>query len=285
MPKPTDHTPDPADSDSQRERAYRRIRRMLLLQEIAAGTPLREAFWAERLMVSRTAVREAFARLEAEGLIDKGARAGYIVPTLTAQDVLDILEARVVMESGAMERLCRLGLNTPERLEPARRACSDLEDLVRAQALDGVPEVDRRFHEAIVAAAGSRCLVRLYLHAPIPVIHPSHLTRQAWLAQTASETLAEHRAVLSALLSGKATEAMRLLREHLLARYLKVYGADGAARSSPEGQTACCQAKAPGSDRPAGAGSRHVALRGASRACGTPVPGAPPPKRTTRPPK
>ncbi len=67
---------------SLREQAYHRLRRLLILQQIPEGQRLRETEWAERLGVNRTALREAFARLEAEGFIELGAKTGYFIPVL-----------------------------------------------------------------------------------------------------------------------------------------------------------------------------------------------------------
>src|SRR5690606_42004878 len=57
--------PERREYASQRDQAYHRIRRLLILQHVAEGERLREAHGADRLGVNRTALREAFARLEA----------------------------------------------------------------------------------------------------------------------------------------------------------------------------------------------------------------------------
>ncbi|MBI4581015.1 MAG: GntR family transcriptional regulator, partial [Planctomycetes bacterium] len=49
-------------NSSQRDQAYSRLRRLLILQQTPEGKRLREAEWAEKLGVNRTALREAFAR-------------------------------------------------------------------------------------------------------------------------------------------------------------------------------------------------------------------------------
>ena len=76
----------PLENGSLREQANNRLRRLLILEQIPEGQRLREAEWAERLNVNRTALREAFARLEAEGFIERGPKTGYFVPTLTNKD-------------------------------------------------------------------------------------------------------------------------------------------------------------------------------------------------------
>src|SRR5437016_4744197 len=85
---------NPAEVRSQRDQAYHRIRRLLILQQVAEGERLRESQWATQLRVNRTALREAFARLEAEGLIEKGLKTGYYLPILTGRCIEEIIEVR-----------------------------------------------------------------------------------------------------------------------------------------------------------------------------------------------
>ena len=204
----------------QRDQAYLKFRRLLILQQVNQGERLREADWADRLGVNRTALREAFARLEAEGLIEKGPKTGYFAPKLTRDDLLEIVEVRVMLEGGAIERICRKGLNTAKHLEPMRLACDQLERLLAEDYVLGVAEADRRFHESLIDAAGSKRLAMLYHRAPLPIIYPDVVTGKEWEANE-SRTLHEHRDILQAILEGKPREACELLRGHLMDGLLK----------------------------------------------------------------
>jgi len=206
-------------SGSQRDRAYKGLKRLLVLQQVPAGQRLNEIDWANRLGVHRTALREAFARLEAEGWIRLGPKTGYFVPHFTEDDILEILEIRQALEGAAIDRICRLALNTPGHLQPMQQACTQLERLIGEDYLLGVAEADRRFHEALVAASGNNQLVAVYQRAPLPMIHRELVDPVAW-AETLRRTLSEHRSILDALLRGSAADAHRLLRTHLTERFL-----------------------------------------------------------------
>ncbi len=203
-----------SDQGSQREQAYQRLRRLLVLEQVTEGERLRETEWAERLEVNRAALREAFARLEAEGFIRKGAKTGYFVPDLSTEDILEIIEVRVMLEGGAIERVVRLGHNTPRDLRPMKEACDQLERLVREEYVLGVAEADRRFHEALVDAAANKRLTMLYQRAPLPIIHPVIISGEQWKARV-QQTLEEHRGMLSAILAAEVARAQQLLRTHL----------------------------------------------------------------------
>jgi DNA-binding GntR family transcriptional regulator len=209
-------------SSIQREQAYGSLRRLLVLQQIPAGHRLREPEWAARLSVHRTALREAFARLEAEGLIDRGPQTGYFVPVLTDEDLIEITKLRLALETLAIDEICAGAEDSPslaQRLAPLNVACDEFSNFMRGGYSLGVVEADRRFHEALIDAAGSRRLSMLYSRAPLPLIHRHIEEPQPW-REICKETLVEHRQIIAALLRSDAARARACLREHLTKRSL-----------------------------------------------------------------
>lgn len=98
---------------------YLRIRADILNGVFPVGQRLLETSLATRYGVSRTPVREALAALQHEGLIER-TESGFRVRTGTAEDVIEIYEARIALESAAASA--------------AARRRTDL-DLTRLQAL------------------------------------------------------------------------------------------------------------------------------------------------------
>jgi DNA-binding GntR family transcriptional regulator len=196
---------------SQREHAYRSLRRLLVLQQIEPGQRLREPRWAQRLRVHRTALREAFARLEAEGMIERGAQTGYFVPELTVADYAEIAKLRLALECLAIEEVCAA---TSPDLAPMEGACEAFARLMEGGYSLGAIEADRRFHEALIDAARMRRLSGLYQRAPLPLIHGDTEDQDRW-REACLRTLDEHRKVLAALAARDAAEAKRVLRAHL----------------------------------------------------------------------
>ena len=78
----------------------------------------------------------------------------------------------------------------------------------------GVAEADRRFHEALISAAGNRRLSMLYQRAPLPIIHPEILSGAKWAARV-QKTHEEHQAILDAIIEGDIAGAKEQLRTHL----------------------------------------------------------------------
>jgi DNA-binding GntR family transcriptional regulator len=186
---------------------------MLTLQQVPLGERLREPEWAQRLGVNRSALREAFARLEAEGWIERGGRTGYFVPRFDADDIAEIAKLRVTLECLAVDEVCAA---KPERtaFEGMERACDEFATFVKSGYSLGAIEADRRFHECLVNAPGLRRLADLYRRAPLPMIHQSTSEQSVWEA-ACTRTLAEHRAILAALRKQDAATAKQFLRKHL----------------------------------------------------------------------
>jgi DNA-binding GntR family transcriptional regulator len=203
----------------QREQAYHRLRQMLILHQAPEGKRLNEENWSQRLHVNRAALREAFARLEAEGLIEKGPLPGYFVPKLTRDDVTEIMEVRIMLEGGAIERICRHELNTPANLKPMRDACDRLGELATEGDYTAVAAADRSFHESLIAAARNRRLETLYVRAPLPIIPPGVAGGDEWLKRV-NTTFEEHRRIIDMIEKGDAAQARSMLRLHLQERFL-----------------------------------------------------------------
>lgn len=206
---------EPLDArETLRDVAYGRLRQLLILSQVTRGDRLREPEWSMRLGVNRAALREAFARLEAEGLLVKGVKTGYFVPQLTDADISEIVKVRLALEKTAVDEICSTKGDLKARLQPMREAMEAFESLASRQYVLGTMEADRRFHEGLVNAAGLRLLTMLYQRAPLPMISRSIAGKEEWNA-SATATLDDHRAILSALEHRDAAKAKRVLESHL----------------------------------------------------------------------
>jgi DNA-binding GntR family transcriptional regulator len=199
---------------SQRDQAYTALQRLLILQKIPEGERLREPQWAKELGVNRMALREAFARLEAEGLIVRGPATGYFVPTLTSEDIAEIIQLRIALESLAIRQLCGKKSSGLRELATLSQACDQFERFMNDGYPLGVIEADRRFHESLITAAKNNRLTMLYQRAPLPVIHRKVADERAW-QRACEQTLKEHRALLRYLRARNERAAIRQIERHL----------------------------------------------------------------------
>ena len=93
-----------ADKYAARNRsggAYEAIREAIVSGQYAPGTQLVERLLAEELGISRTPVRDALARLVAEGFVEQMPNLGVFVRKLDRHEAIQLVELRQVLESGA----------------------------------------------------------------------------------------------------------------------------------------------------------------------------------------
>lgn len=83
--------------------AYEEIRRLIIEEELNPGELLSENQLAEYLKMSRTPVREAIRRLQAEGIMESKQGLGTFLRPLTLKDVKNIYEVRMALELIACE--------------------------------------------------------------------------------------------------------------------------------------------------------------------------------------
>jgi len=131
-----------------------------LMHAIEAGTykpgdRLRETEVADRLMLSRTPVREALRRLEAENIIEHRPRVGAIIRTLGQAEVVELYEMRLVLERTAAEMAAK------HAAAAEVDAMAALNDDIAATGDDGpqAAAINQKFHRAIYLAARNRFLL------------------------------------------------------------------------------------------------------------------------------
>ena len=134
---------------------YQRIRSEVLDGTFPPGALLLETTLSRRYNVSRTPVREALGLLAQDGLLQR-TRRGFQVRTRSAEEILDLYDARIALESAA----ARLAAERRSELELLL-----LEELIerRRQAADeaAVADADRRWHLALRSAAHNETIVGL----------------------------------------------------------------------------------------------------------------------------
>ncbi len=143
------------------DRAYAGIRSMILSGELPAGAALGEEALAERCGVSRTPVRDALRRLEAELLVKRNETQRSFVADWSLSDVADAFELRAMLEGHAARRAAeRIDDATLQRL---RRCNQAIFEAIRSEQPDvaGFLEGNRDFHAIILETSGSRRLSSL----------------------------------------------------------------------------------------------------------------------------
>lgn len=201
---------DAAKGLSARERAYRGIRAKLLNGDFPAGGFIEEVVAAEAIGVSRSPVREALNRLAAEGYLELHPRRGAMVRGLTAAELRDLYEVRLMVETHAVRKICRERRMVPAELTAL---CDRHEATSPDDFLDCV-EINRLFHQAIVAAAGNTVLVQVFDGLQAPLARVAMLSLQQGVGKT-DIIEDEHRQMIAALNAHDEATIVDLVKRHL----------------------------------------------------------------------
>lgn len=200
---------DVGPGGSVADRIASALTRRIVAGELAPGAPVRQDHVATEFSASHVPVREAFRKLEAQGLLVSEPRRGVRVAPLHRDALIEVTAMRAALETLALRRagphIGGADLATARRALAAGEASSDIAVLERA---------NQQFHRAIVAPCG---MPRL-----IGAIDDLHRASARFLFATWKEldwrprSNEEHRAILARIEAGDIGAAALALERHIL---------------------------------------------------------------------
>ena len=193
--------------------AYQQLKSWILMGEVPAGVRLREEKIAERIGVSRTPVREALLRLHSERFLDRHSEGGYRVAIPSATLIRELYEVRRALELFALQRtLDTAGDRDVKMLELLRADWIALEEDFAPTDPEFVL-IDEDFHGRLAESAGNRQLAE-ELRRVNERIRPVR-THDFVTQGRVEATIAQHLAIVEAVIAGTTATAARLLEAHI----------------------------------------------------------------------
>jgi DNA-binding GntR family transcriptional regulator len=201
-------------STTSRERVLTSLRELILTGDLQAGERLAEADLATRLGVSRTPVREALTRLEAEGLVEHVPNRGARVASWSLAQLEAVFELRSVLEP----RLTGLAAENAtaddvDELERLARRMLDVGLPGPGQDLDAVVPLNRVFHDRLVELAGHAALAGALAGAVQAPLQRRNF--HTYDDASMRRSLAHHLEIVDALRAGDATWARAVMTAHI----------------------------------------------------------------------
>lgn len=204
----------PINSVHLKDAAYEALRTAITNLELAPGQAISEKMLVEQLGVSKTPVRAALTRLEAEGMVETVPFKGTFVSLVEPDDARDVIELRVVLEVAAVRLACE-------------RATRD--DLHGLTELAKVPTASEHgaalrgiglFHESLIGLSGNQRLVASFRMLQGPLMRISALSGSE--PGSIEDSSVEHAAIAAAIVASDPDLAAELLSTHLY-RVLDLY--------------------------------------------------------------
>ena len=191
--------------------AYVTLRQAVLAGHLRPGDRLGEEQLAREFGISRTPIREAIFRLEAEHFATRIDRRGLVVRSISEDQVLEVYSVRAALDQLAAS------LAAEHATVPDRAGLHWLNEKLKVAAELGqhahMAELNIQFHEALCEAAHNAMLLH-FVREIHNWVRRFPETTFSWPGR-ATSALAEHRAIIDAVDRGDAEEAGRVAAEHM----------------------------------------------------------------------
>jgi DNA-binding GntR family transcriptional regulator len=205
------HQPEATDARSLSDRAYYRIRELIVTLELAPGSPVSERELMETLALGRTPIREALQALARERLVEVYPRRGMFVSGVDVRDLAGLSEVRLTLEP----RAARLAAERATDADRSRIAVLLKElDHVRDKPDErALIDLDQRIHRHVY-----RCTHNAFLEETLNEYYV--LTLRIWFlaldrVARLEDAVQEHRELLSAIRDADGARAEEAMRRHV----------------------------------------------------------------------
>jgi DNA-binding GntR family transcriptional regulator len=200
------------------KKVYDSMTRQIIVGEFAPGEVLTDVFLADQFSSSRTPVREACIHLVKEGFLKAVPGRGYIVTEVSLDDVRDLYQLRLMIEPSAAELAAKVSLRKDFFI-----TCSNLIEQLKFDNYDnernyerffGYGKAEYGFHCEIAKASGNKKLAKIMadIMNQYRRFHYVTFQRSPWLRSTSDE----HVEILEAIRLQDASQASRLMHEHIV---------------------------------------------------------------------
>ncbi|MEP4195010.1 MAG: GntR family transcriptional regulator [Aliishimia sp.] len=198
------------DTDlSQGELAFAKVMHAIETGIYQPGDRLREVEIAERLSLSRTPIRDALRRLEAEKIVEHRPRVGAVIRKLGQTEVVELYEMRLVLERTAAEMAAK---HAAEAEVDELGALND-EIVTWGGEAARAAAINQQFHRAIYLAGRNRFLLEAAraMNNALLLLGPTTLAD----ADRIATVVAQHSQILDAISAGDIEAAGAAAEAHL----------------------------------------------------------------------
>ncbi|MBT9551688.1 MAG: GntR family transcriptional regulator [Hydrogenophaga sp.] len=184
------------------------LRQRIFKRELEPGSWIDELKIAEEYGISRTPLREALKVLAAEGLVTMKVRRGAYVTEVSDKDLADVYHLLALLESDAAGVVAQRASDT--ELAELKALHADLEAALPDR--DRFFAVNERFHMRVLEIADNRW--REQMVADLRKVMKLNRHNSLFKTGRIDESLAEHRAIMAALLARNAALTQQRMHEH-----------------------------------------------------------------------
>jgi DNA-binding GntR family transcriptional regulator len=198
------------------ERAYERIRTDIIFCHLKPGQQLKLESLKVRYGTGISTLREILARLSAEGLVIAEGQKGFCVAPVSAKDLRETAELRLLLECHAIDQSFAVGdLEWECNVAAAYHMLSQMELKLAKGNISRTSDwkrCDWEFHQSLIAACGSPVLMQTH-----GAVFDKYIRYQMTALSNRGDIAAnEHRTLFECALSRDVDTARATLERHVM---------------------------------------------------------------------
>lgn len=200
-----------------KEEIFKVLHKRIIAGKYPPGEWLRQEDISSQLRVSQTPVREALDLLVSAGLAEREPYRGVRVLQLTTEEIVDSYALRLLLESAAARAAaCN---RTQAQVDKLARILEETKPLMTLNDMSNQRQLNREFHNLLVAASGNSLLCKLYEMVsnkfPDWMLYEYMFRHPELLESSLTQEYQEHKAVADAIAAGDAELAAKSTIVHI----------------------------------------------------------------------
>jgi DNA-binding GntR family transcriptional regulator len=196
-----------------KEHAYSELRRRIISGELKPGQFLTERMLVDMLKMSRTPIRSALERLDADGLALYTPNKGLVVAEISLKRAVDFYDLRMALECHIVQKLAKRSFTQAEK-EQFHDNLAHQERCLRSDDYACFTEADSEFHRLLARLYDNDEVIRVMdqLQDKLFVIALTVLRKDR---ERILVSYQDHVAIVEALLQGNGEQAAKIMGDHL----------------------------------------------------------------------
>jgi DNA-binding GntR family transcriptional regulator len=200
------------------EATYRALRRDIITGHLPPGGKLKLDILRATYDAGLGTLREALSRLAADGFVIAEGQRGFAVAPVSEAGLRDVVDLRLLIEGHGLTRSFAAGdVDWEAQVIAAHHRLDRVEQKLEQGTHDSFEDwhrADRDFHQALIAACGSRILIQSHAE-----VFDKHLRyRMTGFGHSAAVSRLQHRTLMTAALARDSGGAIDMLHAHLEVR-------------------------------------------------------------------
>lgn len=184
------------------------ITEQIITGDLKPGEKIVENVYATEYGTSRAPVREAIYLLTIEGLVERIPRKGAMVKEYTENEIYDLLEVRIMLESLAMKRIKEVGVDQ-DLLKEMEVLYTDM---AMEKNIKNYTQLNHKFHMSLIEMSNSETIKKTYSRLELPLLRVQNISFAA--EGNIEKSVSEHHTLVTLLKEGHIEEAAKVLNEH-----------------------------------------------------------------------